>query len=716
MAVGHDLEMLEEPALLAQGARHLTSRLPAQSRWWAAGWLVPLAVQLAHTIAVAPTYRVGSFDDDANYLMAAHVLASGGWLTSVMPNGATVVANYLPGYPLLLVPVVWLFGAALWPPRLLSSILVAALYPLLWAWMARRGLSPWCRAAVMVVLAINSVLATYSTMVMAESPFLVVFVLTLFSLDRWAARPGTFSATVAVVLLAYLVWLKEAGIGLAVGLVAYELWHRHWRRATGVTLGVGALLLPGLAARWASGSQVVGDRYSTEIAHPGQGGLLHQLVSEAPHVARSYLQNVLRQSVLPEGSPLPAHGAVNALLNVVGTSVPLLVGVGAVVWYRRVHRPELWMLAAYFAETLAYPYTNQRRVVLVLPLVTIWYVVGAQAAGGWARRRAGAVGSRSVAALAGVAAVLVLLVPTAAGFTRNYLWGVGQKSSEFASSPAVSFLRAIGTPDELVETSYRGSIAYFTGHRTGWTAETSTTVTGPFGNQNDGQCRVHTVKAALREDDAKFLVVGDFNAPDFMDSPCLLQLASKPSTARALDIVRLLSTSHDQTSVFELLGPGTPQPGLVDWTAGVTPVVPPQPGRRGGKPATSPGQPTRTVRLARNGQGDQGGTGYVAVAHNGRAQLTWHWRTPVAITQLSLGSVGSASPITSVTVTLETPARTWQVVGDARGPVGDSGVVPYLLARLRPGSTAYAVRVTALARGAVKVTYVNAIGPEPGGR
>ena len=464
--------MLEEPALLAQCARHLTSRLPEQSRWWAAGWLVPLAVQVAHTIAVAPTYRVGSFDDDANYLMAAHVLASGGWLTSVMPNGATVVANYLPGYPLLLVPVVWLFGAALWPPRLLSGILVAALYPLLWAWMARRDLSPWSRTAVLVVLAINSVLATYSTMVMAEAPFLVVFVLTLLSLDRWAARPGTVNAAVAVVLLAYLVWLKEAGIGLAVGLVAYELWRRHWRRAAGVTLGVNALLLPGLVARWASGSSVVGDRYSTEIAHPGQGGLLHQLSSEAPHVVQSYLQNVLRQSLLPEGSPLPAHGPLNGLLDVVGISVPLLLGVGAVVWYGRGHRAELWMFVAYFAETLAYPYTNQRRVVLVLPLVTVWYVVGAQAAGGWVWRRAGSVGVRSLAALAGLAAVLVLVVPTAAGFTRNYLWRVGQKSSDFAGSPAVAFLRAIGTPEELVETSYRGSIAYFTGHRTGWTAET----------------------------------------------------------------------------------------------------------------------------------------------------------------------------------------------------------------------------------------------------
>ena len=44
-------------------------------------------------------------------------------------------------------------------------------------------------------------------------------------------------------------------------------------------------------------------------------------------------------------------------------------------------RAESWMVWAYFAETLAYPYNNQRRVILVLPVVTIWYVVGAAAAG-----------------------------------------------------------------------------------------------------------------------------------------------------------------------------------------------------------------------------------------------------------------------------------------------------------------------------------------------
>ena len=203
---------------------------------------------------MAPTYYVGSFDDDANYLMAAHVLAAGGGLTSTMPSGATVVANYLPGYPLLLVPLIWVFGSALWPPRVLSTLCVAALYPLLWAWMGRRGVKPSYRVAVLGLLAINTVMATYSTMVMAEAPFLVVLVagavrhLTAGSASRTCCRPP-----VVVVLLAALVWLKEAGIGLVVGLVAYELWRRRWARAVGLSVGVGALLLPGLVARWLTG-------------------------------------------------------------------------------------------------------------------------------------------------------------------------------------------------------------------------------------------------------------------------------------------------------------------------------------------------------------------------------------------------------------------------------------------------------------------------------
>ncbi len=676
----------------------------AGSPWWALGWLVPLALQVAHTIAVAPTYHVGSFDDDANYLMAAHVLASGGWLTSTMPSGATVVANYLPGYPLLLVPLVWLFGSALWAPRVLSGLLVAGLYPLLWAWMGRRGLGPWQRTAVLVLLAINTVLATYSTMVMAEAAFLVVFVLTLFALDRWAVHPGWLNAAVVVVLMAGLVWLKEAGIGLVVGLVAFQLWHRRWWRAAGVGGGVGALLLPGLVARWATGGSTVGDRYASEIANPGQGGLVRQVLSEVHQDAWSYLHSTLRQSVLPEGSPLPAHGPVHTLITVVGVSVPVLVILGAVVWYRRHPRAESWMLWAYFAETLAYPFTNQRRVVLVLPLVTIWFVVGAAAVGRWALALRGRELSRAAVSAGLAGAVLFAGVPTAAGFTKNYQWPVGQKSSEFARSPAISLLKAVGTPDAVVETDYRGAVAYFTGHRTAWTAFTTTTPYGPFGPENNGNCRLPVVETALRDDGAKFLMVGDVNSPGLMDSPCLLGLASSLSTAQPLGAVRLLSTSHDQTSVFELLGPGSSQPQLSDWTAGVAPFSS-QSGPGAGR--------ARVVPLARNGQGDVGGTGYVGRGNRGRVDFTWYWPRPMPISQLSVGSVTGATAISSVTVSIETTAHAWTVVASAPGPVGDTGAVPYLLAKLPPGTAALGLRVSAETSGGAEVTYVNAIGAVP---
>jgi hypothetical protein len=212
------------------------------------------------------------------------------------------------------------------------------------------------------------------------------------------------------------------------------------------------------------------------------------------------------------------------------------------------------------------------------------------------------------------------------------------------------------------------------------------------------------VETALRADDARFLMVGDVNAPGLMDSPCLLGLASSPATAKALGAVRLVSTNHDQTSVFELLGPGSSQPQLTDWTESVTPLSSPSAPRTGR---------ARVVPLARNGQGDAGGTGDMGRARRGQAELTWYWPTPVPLTQASVGSVTSATVISSVTVSIETPAHAWTVVASAPGPVGDTGAVPYLLAKLPPGTTALGLRVSAETSGGAEVTYVNAMGAAP---
>jgi hypothetical protein len=187
------------------------------------------------------------------------------------------------------------------------------------------------------------------------------------------------------------------------------------------------------------------------------------------------------------------------------------------------------------------------------------------------------------------------------------------------------------------------------------------------------------------------------NIPGLIDSPCLLRMASTATTGKDVGAVRLISTDHDQTSVFELLGPGSSQPGVTDWTA----------------PA-SPSPPAAPVVLVRNGEGDAGGTAYTAPASDGTASFDWSWGTPEAVTQLSVGSVTSTSVVQEVNVSVESAAGVWQDVLAAPGAVGDGGVAPYLLAELPTSTEVRGVDVSVRTSGTAEVAYVNAIGASSG--
>jgi hypothetical protein len=282
-------------------------------------------------------------------------------------------------------------------------------------------------------------------------------------------------------------------------------------------------------------------------------------------------------------------------------------------------------------------------------------------------------------------------VPTAFGFTQDYLYGQGQQSSEFARSPAMALLKALGPPSSVVETDYRGSVAYFTGHRTAWTAFTATTPFGPFGAAN--RCWMPAVKNALAADDAKLLTIGDFNLPWEVDSPCLLHLATTQPTAAVLGAVLLLSISLDHTSVFEFVGLGTSQPGLVDHTS------------------TAPATPFLRASLAPDGQGDTGTPAYRARARAGQADFGWTWPAPVTLSQLSVGSVTSSARLRAVTVAIELPGGRWETIASTPGGVGGKGQVPYLLAEMPSGERARSVRVSAQTTGVAEVAEVAAIGP-----
>lgn len=670
---------------------------PGRSRPAAPAWLVvgvATALGVAHALAAGRWYAVGSFDDDAGYLLAARSLGAGHGLGAHLLDGTTVAGSAPPGYALLLAPLVRLWPGATLPLRGLSLLCWAATFPLTWVWLARRGTSPGLRAGVLGLLALNPVGATYATMVMAEAPFVVVLLGLLLALDR--VDEGWRRLLAVALLAAAAVWLKEAAVA-AVGGVVLWLWlRRRWRAGVVVAVVVAASLTPVLAARLAAGTSLAGSRYSQELGAYYSGGLAGRVLHVAPAALHELLGVALPASVVPRGGPLPLHGIWSHVLQALEWQVSIVAVVGVVAWVRRrcLDDPAPVVVAVYLAEVLLWPYMNERRVVLVLPVVLAWYATGCGQVLRWlralaARRRRWAVPRWPEVAWSLLLAVL-LVGPLVAQSDRDYLFGDFQHSSRPAGSRYMALLAAAPAPDEVIETDYTATTALETGHRS---AEAAFLADDPLAPEL-ACVPPGAALADMTGDGAGWLLTGALNKADVVDNPCLLQQASTSSWA-----VRLLRTSLDGASVFELIGPGSTHPGLVDLAAGVVP--------------TATGGEAGSWALPSQGDGDVPGTAPLVDAAGGEATLTWPLAGPSTVAQLSAGGARSLDGPTGPVALQLLEAGRWVTVATAPAGAGD-GAAPYLLVRPPAGTVATAVRAVLHGPGRLTVVDLHALGSPAG--
>jgi len=633
------------------------------------------ALGVAHALATWPHYHVGSFDDDAGYVMVARAIAHGHGLTGRLPAGVPMVASYPPGYALLLAPIALVSGTAYAAFRALSVALLASLFPLVWWYLRRRGLGEGAVLAVLVLLALNPVLGTFGMMIMAELPFLVVLMLTLLALDHWRSeeRVLTWAGAGTVIGAAGLLWLKEAAAGLLIGIVLWMLLRRMRGKAIAVAAGVGVTFLPILVARLTSGVNLLGSRYANEFGSAFDGGAVHLVL----HAISTYVNQALPQTVVPTSvSPLPIVGASAAALGTFGTLTAPLVLVGFVVWCRRYADVMCVAVPTYLATTLVFPYTNERRLVLILPFVLAWYVLGWVAVIGWIGRHAPAL--RPVVWVAPLVA-LVILIPQ---FGRDYLYLLGHGSSQPRGAPYNQFLSQAGAPRDVVETDYVWATSLFSGHRTAPSAFALSTT------DLQKRCSPDVIAKGLGQDQPAFMLSAALANVPGPGSPCLLAYVARDPSA-----VRIFRTAFDDASVFEFVGPGTPHPGLADLTGPVTPT----------------GLEVGMFQALPQGHGDPGGPYPIVTPVNGQAIVTWTWGHPVPVSQVSLGlATVRTGHLQQVALQLLDADGTWQTVASAPGAVGDGGVVPFLLAHLATPSTATAMRVVAQADADVPVFLLDA--------
>jgi hypothetical protein len=600
------------------------------------------ALGLLHALLVAPLYHVGSFDDDASYVLIARALARGTGLGGMLPAGYPLIGTYPPGFPSLLAPVALVAGGATWPYRVLVLCFFLALFPLTDLWLRRVGLPRWHRWAVLLLLALNPVAATYATMVMAEFPFLVIGVLVVLLARRWAAdgRLLSWAGAGTVLAGAALIWVKEAGIGLIAGLALWFLLRRAWRQAAVLLAGVALACSPILLYRAAVGTPLAGSRYSSEI-----GGNMR--LSALPHAIVEYWTTALPRSIVP------LVGLPSGVFAVVTVTAPVFVVVGAVVWLRRYRAdPAGVMTAVYFAETLLYPYVNERRVILVLPVVLAWYVLGAQLGLRLLGRAASRVrpGLRVELPIAALLAVLVV-VPLAAQLHRNYRFDSGQQTSRPLGSPYLAFAAAATRPGDVIETPYLWTTALATGRRAASNAFTA-------------GCTASAVQQAVHDDGAGIVVDAAFNAPPPV-ADCVAQVLQDASWA-----VPLYRTALDDATVWQLIGPGTRNPDLAD---------------------------------------SAGGPGTVT-ASGDTTTVSWTWTSPRALTQFS---AGAAAPRTgrasAVRLEWQDSSGTWHRAASAPGAVGPEEATPFLVGRPGTPVPATGVRVVVVGGTGAEVSQVHAL-------
>ena len=516
-----------------------------------------------HAALVWPTYDIGSFDDDGHYLLVARALAAGRGFVDPSRVGDPVDPLIPPGYPGLLAPLVaWLPGDGALAGRLLSLVCVLALVPLVHRWLLGAGVRRGARLAVLALLAGNVVLATYASMVMAEAPFLVLLVLTLLALQRAGdVLPGATRRRALAVgagtgaLLAGLVLLKTAAVGLVVGAGLWLLRRRHGTAAVAAGAVVAGTQLPLLLLRAAGGGGVVGDRYAGEIAtFTGPGQVLASL--------EAYVRFVLADTVVPVGPFFGLSDALDDAFRVLQVALAGLVVLGGVVWWRRRRDAVAPMLVVYLAEVLLFPFTNERRVVLVLPVVLAWLVVGGDAAARATARlpRVPRTAARPLAAGALALALLGLAVQPA----RNYLYRPELRPPQPSRSAPLALLAELVAADRaagrepLVQTSYRWTTALYTG------ADTDAGLfvrDAPIGLQPvDAPCPAPLLDEIADTAGTGYVLSAAWNRPGQVDDPCVRERLDRG----AAGAVRLVARGRDLAALYQLLGPGSPWPDDVD--------------------------------------------------------------------------------------------------------------------------------------------------------
>lgn len=320
------------------------------------------------------TIPVGSFFDDAHYIVLAESLSAGRGYRLLNYPHSPIETAFPPGWPLLLAPLVSLFPDNFIPLKMLSLMLWLASIPLAHALFAQRLRPPYPLIASALV-ASNAVLVGAAGTVMSEAAYLFFSLLTLSLFERWRAHGKLWQSGKLSIILALIlstITIRTVGVTLLAGLLVYALYSMGKRR---VLVMVSLLILGSIPLAWFNGQRggalIFSPLYQSHVEYvASQMGYFARVWQHAPGIPYRTMATALVPMIDFAKMPHRFVPVLDALFN----GGVLLAAAGGLVLSLR--RPRAMDWYALFYSVLLYVwvvYTDELRVRLLIPLIPMGY-------------------------------------------------------------------------------------------------------------------------------------------------------------------------------------------------------------------------------------------------------------------------------------------------------------------------------------------------------
>ena len=350
---------------------------------------------------------VGTYLDDADYIVTARGIATGAGFALISSPGNPAELKYPPGFPLFLAPFTLVAQDNLPVLRIPSILLSLASLPI-WFVVLKRWLPFPVAATVLAAIGTNEVVVATSTIVLSENLFMILTALLFLAATSWL-RPGRqlhiphylalagllvalyFTRSIGLVFCAALVLFlvlsgrrKDSIVLLALVLPPVVAW------SVRTYLAAGGLLSAGYARELAtSGRELLPT--TTSVDRPVETNLLARTTGQVADTFHYYATIGIpgALSFFPEGRA-SGGGILSRLLHtdwIYGAVAVLLTAIvcfGLIVRGRRAQFPEL-AGALYLAALLAWPGVAIRLLHPIVPLLYLFLYEGLSVA--WRRLR-----------------------------------------------------------------------------------------------------------------------------------------------------------------------------------------------------------------------------------------------------------------------------------------------------------------------------------------